>query len=36
VQETYILADISDDKAIIEDLTNGSGDRVNVSLYGNI
>ena len=33
VQETYILADISDDKAIIEDLTNGSGDIHSLTAY---
>ena len=35
-QETYLMASIANDKAIIDELTNGSGDRVNVSLYGNI
>lgn len=35
-QETYILADIANDEAIIKELTYGSGDRMNVSLYGNI
>lgn len=35
-QETYILADIANDEAIIKELTYGSGDRINVSLYGNI
>lgn len=33
VQETYILADISNDKAIIEDLTNGSGDIHSLTAY---
>jgi hypothetical protein len=32
-QETYILADISNDKAIIEDLTNGSGDIHSLTAY---
>lgn len=32
-QETYILADIANDKAIIEELTNGSGDIHSLTAY---
>lgn len=35
-QETYIMASIANDRAIIKELTEGSGDRVNVTLYSNI
>lgn len=32
-QETYILADVANDKAIIEELTNGSGDIHSLTAY---
>lgn len=35
-QETYLLASIANDKAIIEELEHGSGDKLHVSLYSNI
>ena len=35
-QETYLLASIANDKAIIKELTEGSGDKMSVSLYRNI
>ena len=33
VQETYLMASISNDKAIIEELTNGSGDIHSLTAY---
>lgn len=35
-QETYLMASIANDKAIIKELTEGSGDKQNVSHYSNI